>query len=195
MHDYSIDTTVRRYAHVVIALVSLSLPAAIRDILATWGAPPNWGFVISFGATFALFYFLFETFVWKWLTFAHGIPDLNGNWTARGTSSYKDPDTGENRQFSMAVKIRQTFSRMEVFTDTAESTSRSFMASMEVEHSVPLFRYGYDNTPKNMSNAELQRHPGMMELRLTNADTLEGDYFSGKHRLRYGELVMTRDAQ
>ena len=192
MHDYSIDTAVRRYAHVVLAIVSMSLPAAIRDTLISIGAPPNLGFLISFGATFALFYFLFERFVWKWLGAFHRIPNLNGTWAATGVSSYKDPDTGENKEFAMEIRIRQTFSKMEVFTDTAESTSRSFMASMEIEHAVPVLRYGYDNTPKNMSNAELQRHPGMMDLRLTATNTLEGDYFSGKHRLRYGELSMKR---
>jgi hypothetical protein len=66
------------------------------------------------------------------------------------------------------------------------------MASIELQHAVPVFRYGFDNTPKNMANAELQRHPGMMDLRISSSDLLEGDYFSGKHRLRYGELVIRR---
>lgn len=192
MHDYSVDTAVRRYAHVAIALASFSLPALIRDTLAKFGAPGDWGLLISFGATFTAFYLLFEHHVWKWLTLLHGIPDLNGEWIASGKSSYKDAETGQNKEFSMLVKIKQRFSKMEVFTDTADSTSRSFMASMEIEHAIPILRYGYDNTPKNMSNAELQRHPGMMDLRLTNPDRLEGDYFSGKHRLRYGELILMR---
>jgi hypothetical protein len=193
MHDYSIDTAVRRWAHVIIAVVSLSLPAWITSVLSTL-IPGPITFPISFGATFFIFYMLFEHLLWKWLIPVHGIANLNGDWTATGTSSYKDPETGEHKTFSMVVKIKQTFSRLEVFTDTAESTSRSFMASLELEHAVPIFRYGYDNTPKNMSNPELQRHPGMMDLRLSAEHVLEGDYFSGKHRLRYGELVLRRNA-
>lgn len=122
----------------------------------------------------------------------HNLPDLNGDWVADGTSSYADPNTGENLKFRMNVKIKQTFSQIEFFTETENSTSRSFMASIETNHAVPIVRYGFDNTPKNMSDAALQRHPGMMELRVSATDKLEGDYFSGKHRLRFGELTIRR---
>lgn len=192
MHDYSIDTPIRRYVHVAIAIASLSLPAAITWLTTVFSSAPKTGFTLSFGVTFAIFYFVFDQYIWKWLGFAHHLPNLNGEWLAEGKSSYKDPNSGENAKFSMKVKIRQTFSQIEFFTETADSTSRSFMASIETRHAVSILRYGFDNTPKNMSSAELQRHPGMMELRISDDDTLEGDYFSGKHRLRYGELVLKR---
>lgn len=189
MHDYSIDTPIRRYVHVAIAVMSLSLPAFLSWVASFFDNAT--GFTISFGITFTLFYLLFDRYVWKCLAFIHHIPNLNGTWIADGTSSYEDPETGKPFKFQMTVKIKQTFSQIEFYTESKDSTSRSFMASIETNHAVPILRYGFDNTPKNMSDAALQRHPGMMELRITS-ESLEGDYFSGKHRLRYGELILKR---
>jgi SMODS-associating 2TM, beta-strand rich effector domain len=192
MHDYSIDTHIRRTVYVVIALIALGVPAYIAEVAAPLNIPDSLKFPLSFGVIFSLMAFLFDRFVWKWLPPLHGVPDLSGRWRATGVSSYQDPQTGENARFSMDIRIRQTFSRIEVFTETADSTSRSFMASIETQHAMQLFRYGFDNIPKNMSNAELQRHPGMMDLRLISGTRMEGDYFSGKHRLRYGSLELDR---
>lgn len=189
MHDYSLDTPIRRYAHVGIALTSLAVPGFLSWIAQHIG---GLAFTVSFGATFATFYFLFDRYVWRWGKFFYPMPDLNGEWIAEGTSSYQDPVSGENVKFKMDVKVKQTFSQIEFFTETKDSTSRSFMAAIELVHAVPILRYGFDNTPKNMSDATLQRHPGMMEFRINSDDELVGDYFSGKHRLRYGELIMRR---
>jgi len=192
MHDYSIDTQIRRYVHTGIAVISLSLPAVVSNLAAQIGVPFAITFPLSFGATLALFFILFDRFVWRWFSWLHKVPNLEGIWIAEGESSYEDPDAGENYQFTMEVRIRQTFSRIEVFTETDQSTSRSFMASIEIQHAVPIFRYGFENTPKSMADEELQRHGGMMDLRISDNETLEGDYFSGKHRLRFGALKLTR---
>lgn len=67
------------------------------------------------------------------------------------------------------------------------------MSSFELDHTVSTFRYAYDNKPGNMANSELQRHPGMMDIRVESEGLMRGDYFSGKHRLRYGEITLTRN--
>ena len=43
-----------------------------------------------------------------------------------------------------------------------------------------------------MANEELQRHPGLVSLRIESKDKMAGDYFSGKHRLRFGEMYLER---
>lgn len=192
MHDYSIDTEVRRYVHTGIAVISLTLPAIVSNLAIRIGIPTGITFPLSFGATLALFYSLFDHVVWRWFKILHKLPDLQGIWDAEGQSCYKDPETGQHYKFQMEVRIRQTFSRIEVYTETEQSTSRSFMASIELHHAVPVFRYGFENTPKSLANDELQRHAGMMDLRITERNRLEGDYFSGKHRLRFGTLKLTR---
>lgn len=192
MHYYTLDKEIRKSAYVLLTVISLGLPS-IFDIFKTFfGFSESYGFSISFGVTFGVLYYLLDRFVWKWIAFLLNIPDLNGTWDAEGISSYKDPNTGENFRFQMEVIIKQTFTKIEVFTETKDSTSVSTMASICTQHAVPIFRYSFDNIPKNKSNDELQRHPGLIELRIKNLNLLEGDYFSGKHRLRYGELVYKR---
>src|SRR5258708_6621680 len=109
MHDYSLDTPVRRYVDVGIAVISLSLPTLIAKSASLISAPPLLTFPISFGATFALFYFLFDEYLWRRCRPLHKIPDLNGDWLAEGTSSYREPGATVDHKFSMRLKIRQTF--------------------------------------------------------------------------------------
>jgi hypothetical protein len=66
------------------------------------------------------------------------------------------------------------------------------MASISTQHAVPIFRYSFENTPKSKASEELQRHPGLIELRIKENNSMQGDYFSGKHRLRFGELTLKK---
>ena len=190
MHYYTLDTEIRKKVYIIITLISLSFPTLFENFRGFFGIPSHFGFPISFGAIFSLLFFIQDKFVWK--LFGKIIPNLNGTWNASGISSYKDPTTGENFKFQMEVIIRQTFSKIEVHTETEDSTSRSTMASICSQHAMPIFRYSFENTPKNKADDELQRHPGLIELRIKNKKLLQGDYFSGKHRLGYGELTYKR---
>jgi len=178
--------------HVGIAVIALSLPTFWPAIRTIFGISPKYGFPLTFSLSYATLFFIFDRFIWRWVTGLIHIPDLNGTWEAKGKSSYIDPTTQRPFEYSMTVIIKQTFADIEIYTETSDSTSRSSMASISTKHAVPIFRYSFDNTPKNLSNAELQRHPGMMELRIHGKNELKGDYFSGKHRLRYGEIEMIR---
>lgn len=193
MHSYSIDTAIRRHAYVSMAIIALLIPAFFEKVRTVFGLPGNYGFPITFSALYGVMHIIFDRYLWhKWPALI-GVPDLNGRWTAHGVSSYKDPVTGNSFRFSMEIIIRQTFTHLEVFTETNESTSRSTMASICTQHAVPIFRYAFDNVPKSMADQEMQRHPGMMELRINDDSHLAGDYFSGKHRLRYGEMTLERN--
>ncbi len=193
MHDYSIDTPIRQKLNVGIAVLALTIPTILAWLGEKVGAPKAVTFPLSFGATFALLELFFDKKGWKWIAQLIALPNLNGSWTGRGISSFKDPCTQEPYEFTINIRIKQTFTRLEVFADTEKSTSKSFMASIESQHAVPLFRYGFDNIPKNMADEDLQRHSGHMDLRITGADSMEGDYFSGKHRIRHGEIRFTRN--
>lgn len=173
-------------------IIALSIPTFFQSVKPMLGLPPRYGFPLTFGSLYAGMFFLFDKWVWRAFSTILGIPNLNGKWKGTGRSSYEDPTTGKNYEFTMDVTIKQTFSAMEVFTQTGDSTSRSTMASLCTQHAVPIFRYAYENAPKNMANAELQRHPGLIELRIEDSNRMSGDYFSGKHRLRFGELTLER---
>jgi len=192
MHSYSIDSDIRKKVYFGIFVISMVIPATFEKIRLATGLPDYLAFPASFSTLFGALYFSFNHYLWKFFPWLTSIPDLTGEWEAKGKSSYQDPDSKENISFAMAITIRQNFSEMEVFTETGESTSRSTMAGVFAQHAIPMFRYSFENTPKNMADKELQRHPGLIELRIQPNGTLSGDYFSGKHRLRYGELEVKR---
>ena len=200
MHSYSLDTDVRKWVYVSLGITAFALPAGICH-LSTWIRPmftemPILSWPLSFGATFGVLFYWFDHYLWRTgpISRLHGIPVLHGRWIVDGISSFQcDPETGApTHAFSMEVVIKQTFTRLEVFTETDDSTSRSTVAGVCVNHARPVFRYAFENTPKNKANPKLQRHPGLIELRVNSGGELQGDYFSGKHRLRYGELTFRR---
>jgi len=192
MHSYSLDTPIRRKIHVFLALIAMVIPAFIENARTFFGISPQYGFPVTFSAVYGVLFYLMDKWFWRWCSEQIGIPNLNGRWEAIGKSSYKDPDTGENKEFNMEITIKQTFSVMEVFTKTGDSTSRSTMASICTQHAVPIFRYTYENEPKSLADDELQRHPGLATLRIDTKTRLTGDYFSGKHRLCFGELMIEK---
>lgn len=192
MHPYSIDTNARQTVYFVLAIVAFVIPGLVASEWVTRLVGDKLSYPFGVGATFGVLFLLFDQVLWKWLQCILHIPNLNGTWTAKGISSYEDPATGKPMEFVMEYQIKQSFTRIEISGETDKSTSRSTMASLEIDHAVPIFRYAFENTPRNMSDAELQRHPGLIELRLNTATKMTGDYFSGKHRLRYGELILTK---
>ena len=197
MHSYSLDTAIRTKVVVWSVLVSLGVvnlwPTLMKSLQAVSGLGEQHAYSLTFGTVFGLVYAAVEHWLWRapGLRKVIGVPVLAGRWTAAGVSSFIGPD-GKPFQFTMDVVIKQTFSRLEVYTKTGESTSRSVLAGVYVDHAVPIFRYAFENAPMSMANPELQRHPGLVELHVHSADGMSGDYFSGKHRLRTGSLVMTR---
>ena len=192
MHPYSIDTNVRQMVFFILGVISFVVPSFVGSDWVTRVVGNKLSYPFSVSATFGGLFLLFDHFLWKRIQFLLHIPNLNGTWIARGISSYEDPASGKPLEFEMAYQIKQTFTRIEICGDTDKSTSRSTMASLEIDHAVPIFRYAFENIPRNMSDSELQRHPGLIELRLNENNKMRGDYFSGKHRLRYGELTLIK---
>ncbi len=186
MHPYSLDNQLRKWIYIVISCISISVPIYF-DVLMKFLGFEYISFTLSFGITFGILFFLVDKYLWKTFKFLNMIPNLEGKWMVSGISSFQD-ENGNNYKFNMEIEIKQTLTSIEIFAETQDSTSKSTMASIEMNHSKAIFRYTFENTPKNMSNDELQRHPGMMELRINSTEDMSGDYFSGKHRLRYGEL-------
>lgn len=196
MHDYSIDSPIRQKANVVLAIVSFLVPGWFAAAAASMGMIKLGGMALSFGAVFALLEWLFDRWIWRALAPAFGIPNLNGTWEGHGVSSWTNPETNQPHHYTMEITIRQTFTKLEVHTETVESTSRSFMASFETQHAVTQFHYGFENEPRNMADPDLHRHSGMMNLRIeANGKRMSGDYFSGKHRVRHGEIHFVKKSK
>lgn len=187
MHTYSIDSSIRRAVYVALGVIAFGFPAWISELRNLVGLPQAISYPVSFGVTFGALHLIFDRWAWRILPKFSLLPNLNGAWIAEGVSSY------QGKPFTGKVTIKQTFSAMEIFGDFEESTSRSTLSGFCLDHAVPVFRYAFDNSPKNMANQELQRHPGLIELRIYSVGEMRGDYFSGKHRLRYGEIALRRE--
>lgn len=142
MHSYSIDSAARSKVYVTLALFSAGLPAGMAEVTAwahQWiAAAPTVTWPVSFGATFGFLFAVFDRRLWRARPFTawHSIPNLVGTWEASGVSSFKETPESPNHTFTMKVIIKQTFTKLEVFTETAESTSRSTMASIDSDHAV-----------------------------------------------------------
>ena len=198
MHSYSIDSDIRRTLYLGLAVAAVFLPSGIAKLSEylslLFASSPTFAWPIGVGATYGILFFLFDKFLWKFTGFIHHVPNLNGTWQAAGTSSYQVDAAGSPvAEFSLKVIIRQTFTRIEIFAESKDSTSRSTMASLCSSGAVTLVRYSFENTPKSKATPDMQRHPGLIELRMDSSNRMIGDYFSGKHRLRYGELTMDRE--
>ena len=201
MHSYSLDIGIRRKVYFGIAVLAFVFPSVMAWLLSYVAAlhleiGPNFEWPLSVGTAYGIIFFAVDRWLWRIvpLRFVIGIPDLNGDWQGKGVSSYElNADKKPVHPFDMKITIRQTFTRIQVFTETPESVSKSIMASICLDQARPTFSYGFQNSPKSKANPELQRHPGLLELRIYGPSELQGDYFSGQHRLLFGELTFTKN--
>lgn len=192
MHSYSIDTDARRVFHAALVLLAIGLAGAIAS-LASWAhLPQAWAGSFTAGACFGLLYLIFDKWLWRALKPVHGVPNLQGTWQVRGRSSFQPEGSSEFAEFAGEMKIRQTFSRIHFCADFPQSISKSTLAGFELNGAETTFRYAFENSPKNLADPSLQRHPGLAAATIKSSNTIEVEYFSGKHRLRYGMMTLTR---
>lgn len=192
MHAYSIDTDRRPKIFLSIAIISMAIPLAWDFSKKYLCIPSDYSLPVSFSTSFGLLYFVFKTWAWKVSEKISGTKDLNGIWEGKGISSFIDEKTGKHNEYIISITIEQDYNKIEIYAQTDSSTSRSTMASISVDTAMPVFKYTYDNVPNNLANAELQRHPGMIELNIISDTEMKGGYFSGKHRLSYGQIHFVR---
>jgi len=183
MHSYSLDNQIRKIVFSGLGVVSFLLAGYLNN----WVSASFPMFSISFGVIFGFTSFLFEVFLWKALVPFGQILNLNGTWKGQGFSSYKD-----GAAFETEFMIKQSFTRIEIFSESAESISNSIVAGLHVDTAAREIVYVYENKPKNTSPDDMTGHDGTQRLRLTDKDTLKGDYFSGRDRGRTGTLTLTR---
>lgn len=115
MHSYSLDTEVRKVVIVTITVISVAIQSALKNWQSLIGISESLLIPISFGVIFGLLYFIFDKFVWKYLTSITNVPDLSGEWECTGNSSYKEDDI--SYEFPLKLIIKQNFSKIEIQAD------------------------------------------------------------------------------
>ena len=194
MHDYAIDSRERvlvvRILFVASALVSGIAAALIpADLL-----PIRWLLPVpSIPLVFGVSYWAFDNWLWRWpilrVLRLISVPDLRGKWTGTVASSYTDFE----KMQSVTVAIEQTWTKIAVRLNTAESRSWSITASVLTNAPEGLvLTYLFDNDPEAESAITMQRFRGTTVLVGTAADRLEGHYYTGRGRETHGSLKLCR---
>ena len=194
MHDYAIDSRERvlvvRILFMASALVSgiaaLLIPSDFTTV--RWLLP-----IPSIALVFGVSYWSFDNWLWR-LRFLRvlrliSVPDLRGTWTGTVASSY----TGFERQQPVTVTIEQTWTKMVVRLNAAESRSWSLTASILTNSPEGLvLTYLFDNQPEAGSDRTMERFRGTTVLVRTTADQLDGYYYTGRGRGTHGSLKLCR---
>ena len=194
MHDYAIDSRERvlvvRILFVASALVSgIAATLIPADLL-----PMRWLLPVpSIPLVFGVSYWAFDNWLWRWpflrVLRLISVLDLRGKWTGTVASSYTDFEKTQ----SVTVGIEQTWTKIAVRLNAAESRSWSITASVLTNAPEGLvLTYLFDNDPEAESFGTMQRFRGTTVLVRTAADQLEGYYYTGRGRETHGSLKLRR---
>ena len=166
---------------------------------AYWPGPPTvsssrWLLPIpSIALVFGVSYWAFDNWLWRWrflrVLRLINVPDLRGAWTGTIASSF----TGFEETQPVTVTIEQTWTKMVVRLNAAESRSWSITASVLTNSPEGLvLTYLFDNDPEAESVRTMQRFRGTTVLVSAAPDRLEGYYYTGRGRETHGSLKLRR---
>ena len=136
-----------------------------------------------FGIVFIALFYLFDRLLWK-LKLSK-IPNLNGNWKGQIKTIHN-----EGTEIDVKVNIKQTWSSISIILETANSKSKSEVASISISKSRLV--YQFFNEPFFSSEKTLHKHNGITFLNFEGNDILNGHYFNDRDRETYGDIYLER---
>ena len=137
----------------------------------------------TFGAVFMAGFYLFDRLLWKYKL--SKIPNLNGNWKGQIKTIHN-----EGTEIDVKVNIKQTWSSISIILETANSKSKSEVASISISKSRLV--YQFFNEPFFSSEKTLHKHNGIAFLNFEGNDILNGHYFNDRDRETYGDIYLER---
>lgn len=193
MHDYNVNGTQKRFIYYYLSVIAIGLSSLVPLLLGVFNDVTGiaLSLTVSSAAIFSLLYFVFDRLLWR-LPFL-GIPDFTGDWKCEGFS-YKYDDSAE-QEWSGVVHVQQTWDKILVTLETANSKSASVSLSANVEalpgHGFRL-KYLYSNEPLP-GNKELHSHYGYSNILFTkDLGSGVGKYFTNEERKTYGTMNLTK---
>lgn len=208
MHPYSINSPRwRKIGYLMLVTLALSGPfnGFIHRIVATI---PSLG-VSSYPSAiptltlFSVLYLLWDRYLWRAPIISQFTdpPDLEGTWTAEIESDFDQlklrqysTDGGTDSESPKFV-IKQSWTKISVTGYFVDSTSVSTTASFIEDHSDPVLRITYRNTPSANSPQAMTMHSGTNDLRYSVSDGCEyliGKYYTDEHRNNHGAIRLQR---
>jgi hypothetical protein len=151
--------------------------------------PPSILSLLGAGSVFAILYWLFDRYMWRWkyVDAWLKVPNLSGDWSCQGKTL--DQATGSaTHLWHGTVTIVQSWDKFRVRLKTPQSGSNSVTAALICDDADGYrLLYNYRNDPR-IGETNLKSHLGFAELvfakDLTSAD---GEYFNGHGRYTFGE--------
>ncbi len=197
IHRYSIDSGSRKRASgilgVISVLISYFLYHYLYQFVFTYVGSYVW--LISAPTPLAVYYLLHRFFdKWGWkigfirFILQIKIPNLNGEWKGRISSSYNN-----FRDKEATFQINQTWTSIEIIYRGRDSVSRSKTASIMVDRSQDKFlSYNYVNEPSGSAPESMSKHEGTALLTLIDDNKLKGRYYTGRDRRNHGEIELNK---
>ncbi|HHB2168546.1 TPA: hypothetical protein ACOQ6R_002687 [Bacillus cereus] len=193
MHDYIVLESKKKTVISLLAVFSYILSNAITALLNSWGAV---GVSITFSLLFAILYFLFNKYIWKFKICKKFlcIPDLNGEWKCIGLSN--NIDLQKQFDWTGEIKIIQTWDKICIaMGNGGSSKSKSITAAIKYFEGVGYrLSYNYENTPEVYADSDMRKHDGFCVLTFNEDNKkAEGYYFNNiKDRKSYGKMNLER---
>lgn len=142
--------------------------------------------ISTFGVVFIALFYLFDRHLWKSkLSKLSKIPNINGDWEGKIETSHNGRE-----EIDVKVTIKQTWSSISIILETANSRSKSEVASISMSKSRLV--YQYFNEPSFSSVKTLHKHYGITMLDFKGNDILKGFYFTDRDRQTHGDINLKR---
>lgn len=140
---------------------------------------------------YRLLYWFLDIRLWKTQAIAKVLristPDFGGTWEGSIRTNFDDYEVDH----PVTATIQQTWTMVLIIFETSESTSESKTAAFTTSGMKQRLVYTYLNTPKHGSATDMHTHEGCASLWLSGVN-LEGEYFTGRDRGEYGNIVLRR---
>ena len=195
MHGYSTDTYERRFIPLLLAAVAIVLAWATSKLIAAAHlSVPWWLDAPSSLAYYGALYALFDKRLWRNAMLRKlglsRIPNLAGRWRGYLVSSYD----AHQKRHEVLLQIFQSWTQIAIFLTTASSISHSCAAVIQLDdpEGVALV-YQYENQPLSYATKGMHMHNGTAMLRLSDDDTLAGEYYAGRDRRTFGRILCWRE--
>ena len=194
MHPYSIDTEERKIILLFLAILSIVLSWSFYKILNSYQIVlPWWIESPSVLFIYGLLFVLFDKWAWKYFRKIGLVrtPNLNGEWNGYLKSSF----TEHSSEIKATLRIFQTWTKIKILLSTDHSISHSESVSVIVNTPEGAYLgYQYINEPKSNAVKTMSIHRGTTRLLFKErANTLIGEFYSGRDRLNFGSLDFKRD--
>ena len=210
MNTYEVKSDIRQKVTIWIAIISLiggnalfrfsNLEATllakhfsvIADFLVQWEYLGILSSQITVATVFAFISWLFNKYLWQipCINKFLGVPNLNGIWEGVLESSFQE--NGVYKKIDMKLEIEQTWNRMTCTSIFPSSRSFSDLVRLDSESSQgTMLKFTYTNHSEDLSS-ELTQFAGYHELRLDDANTLRGTYYTKRTPRTRGTILLTR---